>query len=770
MCAPHRNIARFLSTESIEVNIAGEPVKCLSLVFEFIPESQPLRKLLADTEIKLTRSDVCAILSGIGSGLARMHSREIWHDDLHDDNILVRRVDSDENLPERYEAKLIDFGSAKHRNLEEQELEERNDYHYFAKHIYSCASKFELDQSEMPTAIDRVFVEQLRQVAQQLSDTNVTRRNFGPAHVATRLREAMSIGATGGDFQGFKEMLADDALSISEPLQNTNALTLEPKDIAPLFCDTLDWQSRMSKSEAVIIIGPRGCGKTMLLRYLSIVSQVRPRQVGIDGNWDNRSTETFAGVRQRIEELPYIGLMVSAGQIRTPFLRSGYKRLESKRRNEAEDFCREFINLHFLLRSLQTLQWLATEKIVDVDDRELQLLATVALDLLEDPQEWSSGVAAIIYALEIVTHRIASLSNPDADAYRPSKAAGDDVLEKIARAIRNSQWASKKQIVFILDDYSVTVLTDFVQKSYNPALFRMSSEMLVRVSSEGDGPILTDHLDRKYREGRELTKVNLGEVFFHARDEKGREFIEQILENRFKCVGVGSLQELTEMLGEHPNEKKFGEYLLSRTRMGDARFHGFGLICRLCSGDVSFTLELLHSLAKQRWGQGTRLKPKAQDEIVKQFAQRQLASLRRIAKTGDALHRFAENLGGRLRKYLEESKGKPDPDERIRIEVEGEWQLNGSAQDMHDALLRYSVLISGGSGKSREGIPTRKLYFRRIFAPCFPFSPNLGDCIALTSDEYERWLVDPGVIKENGSKKKKGTPSLNQRQKTLYET
>jgi hypothetical protein len=206
------------------------------------------------------------------------------------------------------------------------------------------------------------------------------------------------------------------------------------------------------------------------------------------------------------------------------------------------------------------------------------------------------------------------------------------------------------------------------------------------------------------------------------------------------------LAELRHLLGEHPDEDGFGEYICRQARPGDTRFHGFGLLCKLCSGDVSFIIELLHSLTQGSWGQRNKLTPLQQDEIVKRFAQRQLADLRRISDHGAVLYQFAERVGGLLKQYLLSSRGKKDADERLRIEIEGAEDLVVEAQRTHDALLRHSVLIDGGVGKSRKGLPTRKLFFRRLFAPCFPFSPARKGTIALTVQQYERWLLDPGRI------------------------
>ena len=86
-------------------------------------------------------------------------------------------------------------------------------------------------------------------------------------------------------------------------------------------------------------------------------------------------------------------------------------------------------------------------------------------------------------------------------------------------------------------------------------------------------------------------------------------------------------------------------------------------------------------------------------------------------------------------------------DERLRIVVEGSGELSQPAQEMHDALLRHSVLINGGSCKSRGGQPARQLFFRRLFAPCFPFSPTRSGSIELTFQQYERFLLEPKSLK-----------------------
>ncbi|MEO6194845.1 MAG: protein kinase [Thermoanaerobaculia bacterium] len=731
-CSPHRNIARLYRVFNHTFTIQGQQVEARCLVFEFIADAQPLDLFFRDHTLDLSRGDITSILTGIASGLIRMHSRGLWHYDLHGNNILVRRVDDDENLRERFEAKIIDLGSA--QEFCASESADRGDYGYLAKHIYSAVARFE--ERNLLTPSDRAFAERLRRLAHRVADLDVSRRNLTPTQVREEIESIATSVAKANQFPSFSEMLSQNRVSLQDPLENTNALTLAPQDIVLLFTDTLDWTRQINKSEAVIVIGPRGCGKTMLFRYLSLASQARPRPQERD----------LKEVVRRLEGEGFMSFLVSCGELRTPFMRSQYKKLQSDYPHIAEDFCREFINSRLLLEVTRTLLWIMSESLASISDVDLEPLRKLIIDLL-GPRVEALAQHRIETLIEVIERRVILLSRlTSATDYEPSGLSSDDILVRVGEAIRAIPWAANKEPWFLLDDYSVTVLPEFVQQAYNPVLFRLATSHRVKISSEGDGPILSDTMGRKYQEGRELRKVNLGEIYFRESEDRGRKFFEDILAARFRATGKGSLEEMRTALGEHEHEKGFGKYIVSHKRLGDTRFYGFGLLCTLCSGDVSFVIELMSKLMSDRWGNMRPIPSRVQDSITKSYAQRQLADLRRVADHGQRLYEFAMRVGGLLRDYLVKSAGKNSADERLRIEVEGTGDLSEAALRMQAVLLRHSVLVDGGAGKSRDGAPTRRLFFRRLFAPCFPFSPARKGCIPIRILDYQRWLEDPKSI------------------------
>jgi energy-coupling factor transporter ATP-binding protein EcfA2 len=529
-------------------------------------------------------------------------------------------------------------------------------------------------------------------------------------------------------------MLEESKISLKDPLANTNALDLKPQDVPLLFRDTLHWSAHIRKSEPVLIVGPRGCGKTMLLRYFSLASTARPQK----GEKDRES------VARRLARASEIGFIVHCSDLRNPFLRSTYEKLRKHSPDRAQEFCRDLVNTYFALEVVRALVWLASENLAVFSRSEMapiEALLTEALFGLRAPR---TRLESHLADLE---RRVVQLSNlPDGMEYHPSGLVNITTLEAIGKALRSLDWFAEREIWFLLDDYSATVIPEFAQAACNPMLLRPSEHVRIKITSEGDGPCLYDHLKRKYKETREFVRANLGEIYFKARETTGRKFFEDILERRFEEVGQGSLDELMTLLGEHPHEQGFGEYMLTMKRLGDVSFHGFGLICRLCSGDVSYIIDLLGHLTDGRWKTGKRIPDETQHSIIKNYADRRLADIRRTRGCGDSLYTFAYNTGNLLRSFLERSRGKKDPDERLRIEVRGTGEMSESALEMHRALLRHGVLIDGGAGKDKTGAPAMRLFFCRLLAPCFPFSPLRKGCVDIDLRQYEQWLSNPGTI------------------------
>ncbi len=740
-CQGHKNIVPFFRPLTNKLNIEGQEYSIICLIYRFIPNPITLKDFY-NTINELSDVDVINILIGITSAIKKLHDNGLQHFDLHNRNILIVEPSQDDNFVEKYLPIVIDFGSSRPLNNEGPENSQRSDFSYLSKHYFSLSAAFEKINYGNLTNAQRSFVANIKTLARQIADINPTRRIQDFERILKELSSIHRDILLKNKYPSFEEMLRNKNISFSEPLSNVNALSLLPQDITLLFKDRFDWAKKVKKSEPVIITGPRGCGKTMLLKFLSIISRARPLD-----------EETLPEhVYKRLNRENSINFLFSFAERREFFSIDFYHKLLKHDLNLACDFSKEFIKCSILFEVTICLSWLQKEKILVLPEPTINSYIQNIKDLLNLS---SIYIDSFEYLLTRIEKRIIELqSMSDITDYKQSLIVSNEIFETISSTLKTSDFFENKEIWFLLDDYSKTVIPEEVQKALNPSLFRVSTNYNIKISSEGSGPYLIDFFGRKYKEGREITFIDLGEIFFLEDETECILFIEDILKGRFENTKIGSLEKLKNLLGEHENNSNFGKYLIGLKKKGLAKFYGFELICRLCSGDMSYTIELFNSLVNGNWDAVVMINQNDQDRIIKQFATRQLEMLRNYSEIGPQLNLFTNSLGSLLRQNLSTrpKKGSKNkivkPGEYLRIEVEGNDTLTEKAQNLLDFLLSNSVLINGGSGKSRDGKPTKKYYFRRLFAPCFPFSPNRSNSFALKYKDFNKWLEDPASIEK----------------------
>jgi hypothetical protein len=255
-------------------------------------------------------------------------------------------------------------------------------------------------------------------------------------------------------------------------------------------------------------------------------------------------------------------------------------------------------------------------------------------------------------------------------------------------------------------------------------------------------------LNRDYRE------LNLGAAYINSIDlDSARNTIDacvdEIFQKRFQLSSNRTEFNVQKFLGKSPSTsialeiKRRGKDNTLRA----LRFYGWDTVISLCSGDISYVIDLLGKMFEQRSQARAVIGVQAQNKVIRQYARQELYKLQDYPGSNCNLYEIALNFGKMsLFKLLNEEvrqKGKQSrPAEYLRIEV----QISQFADEIRDGiaeLVRNGVFIDGGFSSSSQGTPARRLIFRKMFTPAFPTTFHSRDTFPMTAAHFLEFIRDP---------------------------
>jgi len=122
-------------------------------------------------------------------------------------------------------------------------------------------------------------------------------------------------------------------------------------------------------------------------------------------------------------------------------------------------------------------------------------------------------------------------------------------------------------------------------------------------------------------------------------------------------------------------------------------------------------------------------------------------SVRMLPEVGPRLADIVTAFGNVARSYLKyrtsrNETGRP-PHQAMRIEPYESFELQGEADNILKALLRYSIFLEDPRGKSRRGQIVPRYHLRRYLIPKLNLTLSGRDSIELEPREIEQLLIDP---------------------------
>ena len=294
-----QHLASIMNAFDFNVRFGDIQIPCHIGHLEYA-DGLPLADFLSEPGNRTARN-LAQITVDLFSLMQELSTRQKYHNDLHDKNIIVQTLDrttlrSGEAIAPNVRAVAIDLGSLAEMSRSVSSDDRLGDLLQVARYILTFRN-YLLDMPNDIGDMEYRLAIQLDQIGHTLAPDPLSQREPPYAELIRRIQEG--YGRSSSPWKAPSELT-----SFSE---SYNAQTLHPSFVRRLLVDPDgEWLPMVSGKGPQVITGIRGCGKTMLLKALQSHSQIShhvERSADVD--------EAIANIRQE----GYLGLYVPTNRL-----------------------------------------------------------------------------------------------------------------------------------------------------------------------------------------------------------------------------------------------------------------------------------------------------------------------------------------------------------------------------------------------------------------------------------------------------------------------
>lgn len=496
------------------------------------------------------------------SAIEAINENQLLHNDLNAENILVTELSEAERLVFRRDVrllfKIVDIGSMKYKSP--GAVKEIGDLAYIGRHLTELTSRILKRFSELSKE-DQSFIHAFSGILNRLSDEHPS-RNFGSP------REALIIINSLFRQSRYEDVVVKQDLKDPYGLINANDIH-SPFLILQMFSPGYGYFNKIVSMDhqCLVISGPRGCGKTMILKYMRFITQ-------FDGNEVKK--------KEFINSMNYIGLFVSA---RSQF---GNYLLAARLPEWIND--QNKVSLYFnILVSLELI-----DVLYRLDEHQLEDSANVQIivDYIVDRFKLKS-VSLLSIKSELISIAQTIILEEDYSLPITTLNCTPAYIHELGNLFLQGLPSMRgKTLVLLVDDLSWPRIPDTIMMTLAPSLFNTGASYKTRVSAHPDGLVTRDHAGEQYKPNRDFTEINLGReyVLLSENYQVCLNAFNDIMNKRFKLAKGGNFPGIESILAKGEKLSEIGKIIRQLKIEGKLRsliYHGSHVFIRLCSGDLS---------------------------------------------------------------------------------------------------------------------------------------------------------------------------------------
>lgn len=704
-------IASVNTTGTCTIEIDGSQRVCKYIISEYI-DGVSLDKFLRDPT-HITTTFIIQFAIAICDAIQGMQHYKLEHNDLHANNILLENPkpwSSNTN----YKVKIVDFGQ-----LSYPKTTQHSDMEQLADHLQRCwNSNYEIPNAKKIQ--DKKFQEKLHTLIIMLKDPDPDRRLTDPREVKEYFKNKLIK----------PEEKEQTELSHPFDFSNVEQIPENSNLLQKLYVDTVPWLKEIECDNTIIISGPRGSGKSMILKNMRLLTKLKSSMSEIS-----------------MDELPYIGFYIHCPTL----LSSAFWGVNVIYDNVTCDKFIHYFNLLLTSEILTSLITLEEIKKISIEDfAKNNLFSFLDKTLLSNRSYSLSNNDKMTHYKSLIENEISICINQIKQNKPLTKETSVDFLKNIFNVLDQiSGFFVNKKIYILLDDYSLSSVNKPIQKSLNRIIGFRNSKFYFKITTEKFGFVFSDQNGKLLEQDREYSYIDLGRSYIASRnDVLKKEFIRTIFNKRLS--NCPKMSATIDDMFESKSTKKISEMLCNfTTRKVDATFDyaGFDMIYKLCIGDVGTLLQLCKKIYDHQRtinGNVDKIPSNIQDHIIRRVSRERFESIKAIKTYGRDIHKFVEKFGSISQHHLLRTKNPSAPDEIIRIEL---TNYDPSVKsDLYMQLIMNNVFIDAGNTYPRitggiHSVPT--LLLRPIYTPALQISYNNRNALRFDWRHFSKLLKNP---------------------------